>query len=254
MNAEQAARRWKKNRKSRAWRSRSLTLFVACCVSLGTPLLANQASAEEEIPLTTLPGEPPNRFTRIHQRSADRAFEKGNYEKAHRIYLKKLAPKGDKYAHYMIGYLHHQGLGVPRDLSRALAWYALAAERGSDGARVAAEQLTLELDETERERADEIVAELWERYGDRTLLVQAIRRDERELRRRTGSYVGGNIKPTNVLTGNGTVTGDQYYGYIEARIRFRLQLLGGTVTLGEFELIDDPEEAGEPERDSDEYR
>ncbi len=221
---------------------------VVFCLSAGTTLLALHVTADE-LPVTTLPGEPPNNFTRIHQRSADRAFEKGKYEKAHRIYLKKLAPKGDKHAHYMIGYLNHQGLGVSKDLPRALAWYALAAERGSAGARVAAEQLTLELDEAERRRADEIVAELVERYGDRTLLVRAIRRDQRELRQRAGSYIGSNIKPMNVLTPNGTVTGDQYYGSIEDRIRYRLQLLGGRVTLGEFELIDDPEEEGKPEQE-----
>lgn len=221
---------------------------VVFCLFAGTTLAALHVTADE-LPLTTLPGEPPNNFARIHQRSADRAFEKGKYEEAHRIYLKKLAPKGDKHAHYMIGYLNHQGLGVSEDLPRALAWYALAAERGSAGARVAAEQLTLELDEEERRRADEIVAELVERYGDRTLLVRAIRRDQRELRRRTGSYVGNNIKPMNVLTPNGTVTGDQYYGSIEDRIRYRLQLLGGRVTLGEFELIDDPEEEGKPEQE-----
>ncbi|MEE4175200.1 MAG: hypothetical protein V2I57_13190 [Xanthomonadales bacterium] len=214
------------------------------CLTVGAPLVAADASADE-LPLTTLPGEPANQFTRIHQRGADRAFEKGNYQRAYRLYLKKLAPKGDKHAQYMIGHLHHHGLGVRRDLPRALAWYALAAERGSAGARMAAEQLTRELDEEERLRADEIVAELMERYGDRTLLVRAIQRDERELRRRTGSYVGNNTKPMNILTGNGTVTGDQYYGYIEDRIRFRLQLLGGTVTLGEFELIDTPEDGPE---------
>lgn len=224
-------------------------LCGALCLTIGAPLLAGTASADE-LPLTTLPGEPPNQFTRIHQRSADRAFQKGDYQRAHRIFLKKLAPKGDKHAHYMIGHLHHHGLGVQQDLPRALAWYALSAERGADGAREAAEQLTLELDEAERQAADGIVAELIKRYGDRTLHVRALHRDERELRRRTGSYVGNNIKPTNVLTPNGTVTGDQYYQYIEDRIRFRLQLLGGKVTLGEFELIDTPEEQSEEDPDN----
>lgn len=224
-------------------------LCGALSVSSGGLLLTTSAAADE-LPLTTLPGEPSNRFTRIHQRSADRAFQKGSYQRAYRIYLKKLAPKGDKHAHYMIGHLHHHGLGVRKDLAEALAWYALASERGSEGARVAAEQLTLQLDEAERQRADEIVAGLMERYGDRTLLVRAIQRDEKALRQRTGSYLGNNTKPMNVLTPSGTVTGDQYYQYIEDRIRFRLQLLGGTVTLGEFELIDDPEETPEDEADA----
>jgi hypothetical protein len=47
-----------------------------------------------------------------------------------------------------------------------------------------------------------------------------------------------------------TVSGDQFYDALKARIEFRRQGLGGTVTLGEVELIDTPEddatEVGEP--------
>ena len=38
------------------------------------------------------------------------------------------------------------------------------------------------------------------------------------------------------------LNGDEYYAAIEARIFYRTQLLGGTVTLGELELIDTPTE------------
>ena len=143
----------------------------------------------------------------------------------------------------MLGHLNENGLGVPRDPARALAWYALAAERGSEGARASAEQLTAALSASEQERADELFAELLERYGDRRLLVKAILRDERELRRRTGSRVGSSNKPMLVIAPDGrTVSGDQYYDALRARIEFRRQWLGGTVTIGEFELIDTPED------------
>lgn len=202
----------------------------------GAPLLA------DTLPVTTLPGEPSTAGTRISQRQADRAFERGDFERAHRIFLRKLAPKGDKHAHYMLGHHYREGLGVPADRARALAWYALAAERGAVGARATAAQLSETLSERERERADVIFAELQERYGDRQLLVKAIRRDMRELRRRTGSRVGGGTSPTRVITEFGTITGDQYYDALEARIQLRTQILGGNVTLGELELIDTPEE------------
>lgn len=205
----------------------------------------------DTLPVTTLPGEPATVWNRIAQRKADEAFEQGDFERAHRVYLKKLAPAGDKHAHYMLGHLHEYGLGVPRDRPRALAWYALAAERGSASVKANAERLTGELSASEQQRADEIFAELLERYGDRPLLVKAIRRDERELRRRTGSRVGSGIKPMLVVTPDGrTISGDQYYQALADRIEFRRQWLGGTVTLGEFELIDTPEdeatEAEEP--------
>jgi TPR repeat protein len=217
------------------------SLCSAVCLA-GAPWIASDAVADD-LPFTTLPGEATSPWTRISQREADEAFESGDFERAHRIYRKKLAPKGDKYAHYMLGHLNENGLGVPRDLPRALAWYALAAERGSDGARASAERLTTSLGAEEQERADGIFAELLERYGDRPLLVKAILRDERELRRRTGSRLGTGIKPMQIIAPDGrTVSGDLYYDALKARIEFRRQWLGGTVTLGEFELIDTPEE------------
>ncbi len=140
------------------------SLCGVLCLS-GTPLLATTGMAQP-MPVTTLPGEPVTRSVRNLQRKADKAFERGQYERAHRVYLKKLAPKGDKHAHYMIGHLNEHGLGVPQDRARALAWYALAAERGAVGAKAVAERLMGELSDDERERADVIVAELMGRYSE----------------------------------------------------------------------------------------
>ena len=215
---------------------------------VSVPLPGNDLFADT-LPVTTLPGEPVTPSVRNLQRKADKAFERGDYERAHDVFLKKLAPKGDKHAHYMIGHLNEHGLGMPRDEARALAWYALAAERGSDNARAVAERLLGELSPPEQERADAILAELMVRYGDRTLHIRAVRRDLRELKRRTGSLVGGGTSPTRMITGNGTTTGDQYYHALRARNELRTQLLGGNVTLGELEVIETPE--GEPAESGD---
>jgi hypothetical protein len=40
-----------------------------------------------------------------------------------------------------------------------------------------------------------------------------------------------------------TTSGDQYYEALRARIKQRWQWLGGTVTLGEFEVIEPEDEA-----------
>jgi TPR repeat protein len=227
-------------------RTAACSLRAALCLS-GALLLATEGVADE-LPFTTLPGEPTSPWTRIYQREADEAFEQGDFQRAHRLFLKKLAPKGDKHAHYMLGHLNHHGLGVPQDAARALAWYALAAERGSSGARSVAEQLSAELPDAEQQRADAIFAELLARYGDRRLMVKAMQRDERELRRRTGSRLGSGIKPMLVIAPDGrTISGDQYYQALKARIELRRQWLGGTVTLGEFEIIEPEDEAPESE-------
>jgi hypothetical protein len=102
--------------------------------------------------------------------------------------------------------------------------------------------LTTTLSTSEQEGADEIFADLLERYGDRPLLAKAMLRAA-GLRRRTGSRLGSGSKPMIVIAPDGrTVSGDQYYDALKARIEFRRQGLGGTVTLGGVELIDTPED------------
>lgn len=113
-------------------------------------------------------------------------------------------------------------------------------------------QLLETLSDSEQARADELVAELIEQYGDGPLLVKAIRRDLRELKNRTGSRLGSGSSPMLIIypdsTGESISSGDTYYDALEARIRYRIQMLGGTVTLGELNLIDVPEP--EPQSDS----
>lgn len=220
----------------------SVTLAVWCSAFL----LQVKPVAADALPITTLPSEPVTRSVRNLQRKADKAFERGQYERAYRVFMNKLAPKGDKHAHYMIGHMHHHGLGVDKDPVRAVAWYAIASERGAEGARNMGLQLLETLDESEQARADALVVELMNRYGDRPLLVRAIRRDMRELKMRTGSYLGAGSSQLRILspdsTGTTTQSGDDYYDILKARIALRTQMLGGNVTLGEFELIDTPEE------------
>lgn len=190
---------------------------------------------------TTLPGEPVSLQVRYAQERAERAFEKGDYDRAHWHYQTVLAPAGDKYAHYMLGYLHEQGLGVPRDPARALAWYRLAAERDYELLVRAYETLAADIGPDQRERAEDVFEELRERYGDRTLLTRAIQRNERNLRRRTGTNTGGYTGPLFIiepLKMGRVSSGESYYEALEARIEMQTELLGGSVELGELELID----------------
>jgi len=222
---------------ARAW-----LLFGALCLVGASPLVPGEGFADP-LPVTTLPGERPSNFTRMYQREADEAFQEGDFERAHDLYLKKLARKGDKYAHYMLGHLNEKGLGVPKDPSRALAWYVLAAERGAGAVKEIAQRLESKLTDSERHRADTLMVELEARYGDRRLLARALRRDERELRNRTGSRLGAGTSPMLVVAPDGTtISGDQYYQILEDRIAYRRELLDGTVSLGEFELLDAPED------------
>jgi TPR repeat protein len=57
------------------------------------------------------------------------AFRKGNFAKARRL-LAPMARAGDPVAQFHLGKMYADGLGVPRDQVRAVAWYRAAAERG----------------------------------------------------------------------------------------------------------------------------
>ena len=65
------------------------------------------------------PGQSLDRDLIKTQRKVDALFEKGDYDRAMNIYRHELAPLGDKFAQYMVGYMHYSGRGVPAD--RALA-------------------------------------------------------------------------------------------------------------------------------------
>ncbi len=49
------------------------------------------------------------------QRKVDQLFERGDYERAYFIYRNELAPAGDKYAQYMVGFMHLTGMGIDED-------------------------------------------------------------------------------------------------------------------------------------------
>src|SRR5690606_2889223 len=68
------------------------------------------------------------------------------------------------------------------DPAAALAWYRLASERGEPKVIEARDALEAALDPAERERADALLARLWQRHGDRRILLDLIEEDLEILR------------------------------------------------------------------------
>ncbi len=60
---------------------------------------------------------------------ARKALGEGHYASAY-FWYKELAEKGDAEAAYMLGRMYHQGMGINRDLPKALMWYQRAADAG----------------------------------------------------------------------------------------------------------------------------
>ena len=60
--------------------------------------------------------------------------------KAARVYLEQ-AKAGDARAMRMLGAMYYNGLNVPKDRAKGIYWYRMAAEKGSDAARIELSQL-----------------------------------------------------------------------------------------------------------------
>ena len=101
-----------------------------------------------------------------------------------------------KPAQYNLGVMYLKGEGVPLDRPRAMAWFALAAERGDADYVQARELLYADLGKDEFAHANEIWRELKTTYGDDVALARAKMRWAHVRAEMTGSPVGspGNLK------------------------------------------------------------
>lgn len=123
------------------------------------------------------PGSKPDRRILKTQEKVDSLFEKGDYERAYFIYLNELAPLGDKYAQYMVGYMQLTGKGVERDYIAGSAWYRLAAERGNQKFSSARDEVLELFSEEQRLHSDKLYAELRLQYSDAMIVTQLVERD-----------------------------------------------------------------------------
>jgi hypothetical protein len=151
------------------------TLLSVLFVLLAGPLAA---VADENFP-----GQEPDRRILRTQEKVDALFEKGDYERAMFIYREELAPRGDKYSHYMIGFMYLTGKGVPQDIVQASAWYRLAAERGHEVFVSARDELLAVFDDNARQHSDNAYRELRSQLSDVALLSGLIRVDLESFRR-----------------------------------------------------------------------
>ena len=101
-----------------------------------------------------------------------------------------------KPAEYNLAVMYMKGEGVAIDKPRAMAWAALAAERGDADYVAARELIYADLSKEEFARANEIWRELKKNYGDAVALERAKTRWAQVKAGMTGSHVGsiGNLK------------------------------------------------------------
>lgn len=155
-----------------------------------------------------------NAKTRSVQAKAEELYDRGEYKRAHFIYQKELAPIGDKYAQYMLGWMYAEGQWVDEDLVIASAWYRLAAERGSPEFVIVRDEVLGQLDDEDLARSDEAYLNLCSQYADIVLRMRHVREYyESVTEGTTGSRITVSSAPVTIVTGAGGpgMSGDAYY-------------------------------------------
>jgi len=212
----------------------SLTTLRTFFVFLLLSLSASHAVAKTQSGLSS--GKPDTKALAV-QLKVDVLFDKGNYKRAFFIYRNELAPIGDKYAQYMIGFMYQVGLGVAEDRVLASAWYRIAAERDTPEFVAVKNRLMRHFTAEQIIRSDQLFADLRLEFSDIAVLIQSIVEDARELESRTGSRIGGESSSVAVLSSRSSSVRSRadYYRYIERRLTDELEKLA---TIDGFEDID----------------
>lgn len=190
------------------------------------------------------PGVSADQRTLETQKRVDELYEAGNYKRALFIYENELAPRGDKYAQYMVGYMHLNGQSVPQDAARALAWYRLSAERGDQMLVTVRDELAGALSPEEIERSNSIFVGLLREIGDTTLIMKLIQRDMDILKRRTGTHIAGSglSSPVKVIRPSGIPEDPLFYSNVRRRLEARLAYLETKVEIHDIEFESEPAE------------
>ncbi len=187
-------------------------------------LVAAPVAAQQSGPF---PGSPLDQATMRLGERVEELFESGEYERAFFIYRNELAPIGDKYAQYMVGFMYETGTWVDEDPVLASAWYRLAAERGYEEFEQVRDLLMSSFTDITRGRSDELYRQLRREYSDVVILLRLIEQDMEAMTARTGSRLSGGANPVTIVDprAGSSVSGDEYFRRLRSRIEARLQFL-----------------------------
>lgn len=210
--------------------------MTAVVVLLITPAAAQQSSG--------LVAEFADPRTLKVQRKVDELYERGEFGRAYFIYRNELAPVGDKYAQYMVGFMHLTGMGIDEDAVAASAWYRLAAERGTPQFVAVRDMLMNDMTAEQRRESDRLFLEIRREYSDLAILLASIKRSSRDVRPATGSRLKRGSSPMTVINAdspNHPQSSAVYYGRIESELEQKLVMLA---EIGNFpDLETDPARA-----------
>ncbi len=211
-----------------------LTSFVAVVFSLAAPAILAQSAGP-------FPGSAVDSKTLRIQGRVEELFEQGEYTRAHFIYRNELAPIGDKYAQYMVGFMYLTGTGVGEDRVLASAWYRLAAERSYKEFLYERDQVLKSFSEVDLVHSDVQYLQLRRQYSDVVLLLDQIKDDLDLLVARTGSRLSGGSGAVTIVDpkGGNSMSGDRYYGDIRRRMEARLNFMAKQLDMPDLDTDPD---------------
>ena len=187
---------------------------------------------------TPFPGVAQDERTLRTQERVEELYSAGDFERALLIYQKELAPLGDKYAQYMVGYMHLNAQSVPQDKASALAWYRIAAERGEPVLVQARDELLASMTAEEIADSNRRFLDLWRSIGDTRILMNLIRKDMDILKSRTGSRIPGSAasSPALIYRPSGEPLPPNYYRDVRVRLEARLTYLETRIEISDVAL------------------
>lgn len=217
--------------------NRNNIIFRAAAAIGASSLMLAVAMADN---FNQFPGASADARTLDAQEQVEAIYDAGEYRRALLIYKEDLAPIGDKYAQYMVGYMHLNGHGVEKNRSEALAWFRLAAERRDPAILQARDSLFHQMSQEEIVESNRIFVGLWRELGDNKLVLDLIRQDLKVMQARTGSRIANSSSsPITIIDiRRGDSSGDAYYDRARKRIAMRMDYLDSNVEIVDLELAD----------------
>ena len=201
-----------------------------------TALSATGVSAQSTVGISVRAAVPRPLSLQI---KVDRLFERAEYDRAYFIYRNELASRGDKYAQYMVGYMHLTGIGADKDLALASAWYRLSAERGTPEFVALRDQVMQELPSEQRDQSDAVYRQLRREYSDLAVLLRSIKRHVHQLQARSDAGVTGTPASLTAVSARAsvqaTVPASDYTTIIRIQLRDQLRKLAA---IGDFAALE----------------
>ena len=188
------------------------------------------------------PGSVVDSQTMKIQSRVEELYDNGEYSRAFSIYRNDLAPIGDKYAQYMVGYMYLTGTGVEEDAVVASAWYRLAAERSYKEFLIERDNILAAFSDVDLLASDRLYLQLRREYSDVVLILDLVKDDLDSMGARTGSRLSGGGGAVTIVDprGGSSVSGDQYYRQVRRRIEARMNFIAQQLNMPDLDT--DPKE------------